>query len=388
MILTRRSILALAAPAVLLATLACASSPARTDVAAPHSVTRAPFGRAPDGTAVDQYTMRNAHGLEVHALTYGGIITVVRAPDRAGRFDDIVLGFDSLPDYFTKSPYFGALIGRYGNRIAQGHFTLDGATYTLAVNNAPNSLHSGIKAFDKVVWAAEPIRTDTSVGIALTYTSPNGEEGFPGTLRTRVTYTLTDHDELAVDYQATTDKATPVNLTQHTYWNLAGDGRRDILGHVLTLNAHAITPVDSTLIPTGALMPVTGTPFDFRAPIAIGARIDAPDVQLRYGGGYDHNYVLNRGSSAGLVQAAHIVEPGTGRTLDILTTEPGIQFYTGNYLGGTQGKAGRVYRRRYGFALETQHYPNSPNIASFPSTILRPGETYHTTTVFRFGVAR
>ena len=387
-----RSLRALATSAVIASALACTSTPASVPAlsaaSAQRGVSKSVYGRTADGKVVDAYTMRNAHGIEVRALTYGGTITNFRAPDRNGHFDDIVLGFDSLPAYEKGSSYFGALIGRYGNRIGGARFALDGATYTLAANNGPNNLHSGIKAFDKQVWGAEPFRTDTSVGVAFTYTSPNGEEGFPGTLHTRVTYTLTDRDDFRVDYQATTDKATPVNLTQHTYWNLGGDGSHDILGHLLTLNADAMTPVDSGLIPTGAVTPVAGTPFDFRTATAIGARIDANDAQMKYGHGYDHNYVINRGGNAGLVHAAHVVDPASGRTLDISTTEPGIQFYTGNYLDGAPGKAGRLYRQHYGFALETQHYPDSPNKPNFPSTILRPGETYRTTTVFHVGVEK
>ncbi|MEO6526524.1 MAG: aldose epimerase family protein [Gemmatimonadaceae bacterium] len=380
--------LAIAAHASLVL-LGCASTGGApgTAAAGTRSVSSAPFGQAPDGKSVELFTLRNAHAVEVRAMTYGGIITSFKAPDRAGKLDDIVLGFDDLAGYVKSSPYFGAIVGRYGNRIGRGRFTLDGATYSLAINNAPNHLHGGIKAFDKVVWSAEPFRTDSSVGVVLSYTSRDGEEGYPGTLRSRVTYTLTDRDELAVDYEATTDKATPVNLTQHTYWNLAGDGRRDILGHLLTLNASAITPVDSTLIPTGELMPVAGTPFDFRTPTAIGARIDQTHPQITNGKGYDHNYVLDRAAGAGLTQAAHVTEPTTGRSLDVYTTEPGVQFYSGNFLNGSNvGKSGHVYRHRYGFALETQHYPDSPNKPSFPSTILRPGETYRSRTVFRVGV--
>ena len=386
-----RSLLAVAAGAALASALACASTPASVPALSPasaqRSVTKSTFGHAPDGTPVDAYTLRNAHGVEVRAITYGGIITSFRAPDRTGHFDDIVLGYDSLPPYLNGTSYFGAIIGRYGNRIGGARFTLDGSTYTLAANNGPNNLHSGIKAFDKVVWGAEPFRTDTSVGLVLTYTSANGEEGFPGTLRSRVTYTLTDRDDFRVDYQATTDKATPVNLTQHTYWNLAGAGTRDILGHLLTLNASTITPVDSGLIPTGEMASVQGTPFDFRTPTAIGARIGANDVQMKYGNGYDHNFVIDRGGRAGLVHAARVEEPSTGRTLDIFTTEPGIQFYSGNFLDGTPGKEGRPYRRNYGFALETQHYPDSPNKPNFPSTILRPGQEYRSRTVFTFGAS-
>ena len=352
---------------------------------------RAPFGRTADGRPVELFTLTNAHGIEVRLTNYGGIITSLRTPDRSGRFDDIVLGYDSLSGYLHDSEYFGAIVGRYGNRIAKGRFTLDGATYRLAVNNGPNSLHGGIRGFDKVVWNGEPFRSNDTEGVALDYTSADMEEGYPGTLRTRVTYTLTDDNRLIVDYQATSDKPTPINLTQHSYWNLAGDGSRDILAHVLTINADSMTPVDTTLIPTGEISPVAGTPFDFRTPTPIGARIDQrQNMQIHYGGGYDHNFVLNRGGAAAdsLVHAAHVAEPSTGRTLDIFTTEPGIQFYSGNFLDGTiTGKAGHIYKYRYGLALETQHYPDSPNRPNFPSTILRPGQQYRSRTVFAFGVA-
>ena len=355
-----------------------------------HELTREPFGRTSDGQVVELFTLRNSHGIEVRLTNYGGIITTLRTPDRSGRLDDIVLGYDSLNGYLRNSPYFGAIVGRYGNRIAHGRFTLDGTTYRLAVNNGPNSLHGGLRGFDKVVWNAKPFRNEEGNGVALDYTSAHMEEGYPGTLRATVTYTLTQNDQLIVDYRATTDKPTPVNLTQHTYWNLAGDGTRDILGHELTLDADFMTPVDSTLIPTGEISPVAGTPFDFRRPMPIGARIDQrQNTQIRYGGGYDHNFVLIRGATDGLVHAARLAEPTTGRTLDIFTTEPGIQFYSGNFLDGTiTGKAGHVYRYRYGLALETQHYPDSPNHPNFPSTILRPGQQYRSRTIFAFGVAR
>ncbi len=352
------------------------------------SINRAPFGKAPDGTAVEVFTLTNVHGVEVRAISYGGIIVSLRVPDRAGRLDDVALGYDTLEGYLRDTPYFGAVVGRYGNRIAKGRFTLDGVTYRLATNNGPNHLHGGIKGFDKVVWQAEPFRHDSGVGVAFTHVSPDGDEGYPGTLRARVSYTLTDRDELIVDYDATADKATPVNLTQHTYFNLAGAGSRDVLEHELWINADSFTPVDSTLIPTGEIAPVEGTPFDFRTPTAIGARIGADNQQLRYGGGYDHNFVLRREGS-GLGHAARVVEPSTGRTLDVYTTEPGLQFYSGNFLDGSiTGKGGRVYRHRFGFCLETQHYPDSPNHPQFPSTILRPGEEYRSRTVFVFGVGR
>lgn len=352
----------------------------------------AAFGTLANGQTAQLFTLRNAHGIELQLTNYGGIITSLKTPDRNGRFADIVLGYDNLADYVRNSPYFGAIVGRYANRIARGHFTLDGATYTLAVNNGPNSLHGGLRGFDKVVWNARPFQNQDGQGVTLDYTSPNGEEGYPGTLHATVTYTLTPDDRLIVDYAATTDKATPINLSQHSYWNLVGNASRDILGHILTINADATTPVDSTLIPTGAIAPVQGTPFDFRTPTAIGARVDErQDTQIRYGNGYDHNWVLNRNGAAAdaLVLAARVVEPTSGRTMEITTTEPGLQFYSGNFLDGSNiGKGGVVYHFRYGLALETQHFPDSPNHSNFPSTILRPGQQYRSRTVFKFGVTQ
>src|SRR6059058_72057 len=349
-------------------------------------IARKPFGSTQRREAVSAYTLKNAHGIELQVLDYGGVIVSLRVPDRTGRLADVVLGFDSLADYQRGSPYFGALIGRYGNRIAGGRFTLDGKTYTLAKNNGPNHLHGGLKGFDKVVWDAAPFQGADSVGLVLNYTSPDGEEGYPGTLRATVTYTLTNANELIFDYHATTDRATPVNLTQHSYFNLAGDGTGDILGHVVTINADRFTPVDSTLIPTGEIRSVAGTPFDFRTPTPIGARIEQHDQQLRYGPGYDHNFVLNKGGKD-LTLAAHVYEPTTGRVMEISTTEPGLQFYSGNFLDGTlRGKHGVVYRHRYGFAMETQHFPDSPNKPSFPSTTLRPGEQYRSRTIYKFAV--
>jgi len=332
----------------LLNQIGCAPMPSSTQrsLSDGHELTPAPFGRTSEGQAVELFTLTNIHGIEVRLTNYGGIITSLKTPDRSGRFDDIVLGYDSLSGYLHDSPYFGAIVGRYGNRIARGRFTLDGTIYRLAVNNGPNSLHGGLRGFDKVVWNANPFRSEEGTGVALDYTSADMEEGYPGTLRASVTYTLTDADRLIVDYQATSDKPTPVNLTQHSYWNLAGDGTRDILGHELTIYADSMTPVDSTLIPTGEISPVAGTPFDFRTPMPIGARIDQrQNTQIRYGGGYDHNFVLNRGGNVGdgLVHAARVAEPTTGRTLDISTTEPGMQFYSGNFLNGSiTGKAGHV----------------------------------------------
>jgi len=363
-------------------------------------VTGEPFGTTDRGETVRLYTLTNAHGIELKVLDYGGIIVSLKVPDRTGKLDDIVLGHDSLAAYERASPYFGAIIGRYGNRIAHGRFTLDGRTYTLATNNGPNHLHGGVRGFDKVVWDVAPFEGPDSVGLILRYTSRDGEEGYPGMLHATVTYTLTNRNELIFDYLATTDRATPVNLTQHSYFNLAGDGRGDILGHVVTLNADHFTPVDSTLIPTGEIKSVAGTPFDFRSPTPIGARIGADDVQLRYGRGYDHNFVLNKGGTGGtggtgdkggtdgdMTLAGRVYEPTSGRVMEIHTTEPGLQFYSGNFLDGTLlGKKGVVYRHRYGFAMETQHFPDSPNKPGFPSTILRPGDEYRSRTVYAFSV--
>jgi aldose 1-epimerase len=337
-----------------------------------------------DGTPVEIYTLTNANGVEIEAITYGGIIQSLRVPDRSGRFDDIVLGFDTLDGYLADHPFFGAIIGRYGNRIGKAQFTLEGRTYELAANNGPNHLHGGVKGFDKVLWKAEQTKSQAGSGVRFTRTSPDGEEGYPGTLNVRVTYTLTDRNELVVEYHATTDQATPVNLTHHSYFNLAGQATGDILGHALMLNADRYTPVDDTLIPTGELAPVQGTPFDFRQTTPIGARINQDDPQLKYGLGYDHNWVLNR-KGEGMQLAARVHEPRTGRTLEISTTEPGIQFYAGNFLDGKlTGKSGAVYRHRTGFCLETQHFPDSPNQPKFPSTVLKPAATYRTTTVYKF----
>ena len=354
---------------------------------ATRGVTRAPFGTLRNNTPVEIYTLTNAGGTQMRVTNYGGTITSLKVPDRTGVFGDVVLGFDTIDGYLKDPPYFGALIGRYGNRIAKGQFTLDGNTYQLAVNNGPNHLHGGIKGFDKVLWNAMPADGPEGVSVTLTRTSPDGEEGYPGNLQVTVRYVLTDTNELRIDYRATTDKATPVNLTQHSYFNLAADGG-DVLGHELVLHADRYTPVDETLIPTGALAAVEGTPFDFRTPAAIGARIDADHVQLKNGKGYDHNWVLTR-TGAGLEPAAAVFEPKTGRTLQVATTEPGIQFYSGNFLDGTiSGKEGRVYARRTGFCLETQHFPDSPHHPNFPTTILKPGETYASKTVFTFGVKK
>jgi aldose 1-epimerase len=366
---------------------ACQPQDAQTITPKEASVTKAMFGTTPAGEVVDVYTLTNPQGMEVRAITFGGIITSLRVPDADGRLGDVVLGFDKLEDYLKNPAFIGPIVGRYANRIANGRFTLDGQTYKLATNNGPNHLHGGNKGFDKAVWKAESFKKNDVVGVIFTHTSPDGDEGYPGTLSMRVSYTLTPRNELEVDYEATTDKATPVNLTQHTYFNLAGDGTRDVLGHRLTLQASRYTPVDATLIPSGGLATVEGTPFDFRMQTSIGARIDQDDVQLRYGNGYDHNYVIDR-TGEGLVPAAHVMEPTTGRVLEVSTTEPGMQLYTGNFLDGTlKGKNGSVYAKRTGFCLETQHFPDSPNKPTFPNTILRPGETYRSKTVFAFSVS-
>jgi aldose 1-epimerase len=361
-------------------------------LAAAMSVTHSTFGTMPDGSPVELFTLTNTHGVEVRVITYGAVIASLKTPDRGGRMDDIVTGFDTLEGYVTRSRFFGAVAGRYANRIANARFTLDGKTYELAANNGRNHLHGGRRGFDKVVWKAASFERDGNVGVTLAHTSPDGEEGYPGTLNVTVTYSLTPRDELIVEYSATTDKATPINLTNHSYFNLAGDGRGDILQHQLTIDADRYTPTDETQIPTGEIAPVDGTPFDFRKPAPVGARIDADNEQIRRGKGYDHNFVLNgwspTASSDRPRHAARLVDPSTGRTMDVSTTEPGVQFYSGNNLDGSAvGKNGHVYARRSALCLETQHFPDSPNHADFPSTILRPGTPFHSTTVFAFGVA-
>ncbi|MCA9264970.1 MAG: galactose mutarotase [Planctomycetales bacterium] len=343
------------------------------------------FADVPDG--VEQITLTNKNEMQVKVSNYGAIITSIATPDRDGHLADIALGYDQIESYKTAvdKPYFGAVVGRYGNRIAKGKFTIDGTEYTLATNNDANHLHGGLIGFDKVVWDAHEIRGDGWTGVELSYLSPDGEEGYPGNLNARVTYRLTDDNELFMHYYATTDKATPVNLTQHTYFNLKGEGEGDILAHELMLNAPKYTPVDATLIPTGEIVEVSGTPFDFTTAKPIGRDIEAENEQLKYGGGYDHNFVLDRGDEKGMVLAARVYEPTSGRVLEVLTTEPGVQFYCGNFLDGRLiGKAGKPYLHRGGFCLETQHYPDSPNQENFPTTILQPGETYETSTVFRF----
>ena len=336
--------------------------------------------RTHDDQPVDLYVLINRNGMTAKVLTYGAILTELDSPNRHGEMDDIVLGFDNIDLYMGKHPYFGAIIGRFANRIAKGKFTLDGKEYRLATNDGPNHLHGGLKGFDKVVWDAKCIQRPDDVGVELSYLSPDGEEGYPGNLHVTVTYTLTDKNELKIEYTATTDKPTPMNLTNHTYFNLAGAETSDILGHELMIVADQYTPEDETLTPTGQIKPVESTPLDFREPIAIGARITQIASSI---GGYDHNYILSK--SGGLGLAARVYEPTTGRAMEILTTEPAVQFYTGNFLDGSiKGKKGVLYRKHHGFCLETQHFPDSVNQADFPNTILRPGEMYSQTTIHRF----
>jgi aldose 1-epimerase len=343
------------------------------------------FGKSPDGSEITLYTLTNANGMEVGIINYGAIVVSVKVPDRSGKFADVVLGFDSLDGYEADNPYFGAIVGRYGNRIAKGEFKLDGKTYTLAKNNGPNSLHGGTKGFNKVVWSARDASKPGLPAVHLTYVSKDGEEGYPGNLTVDVTYTLTAQNELKIDYALTADKDTVANVTNHSYFNLAGEGSGDILKHELTLNAGKFTPVDDTLIPTGELKPVAGTPFDFGKPTAIGARIEQDDQQLKYGKGYDHNWVLNRAAGAAISLAARLHDPSSGRTLEVWTTQPGVQFYSGNFLDGTiHGKSGHVYGPRTGLCLETQHFPDSPNHPNFPTTTLKAGGRLHSTTIFKF----
>jgi aldose 1-epimerase len=349
------------------------------------SISKKLFGTAPEG-AVDLYTLSNANQMSVEILTFGGIIKAIYCPDKNGKIENVILGFNTLKPYLETHPYFGAIVGRYGNRIANGKFNIDGTEYNLATNNSPNHLHGGLKGFDKVIWQAREFKDNEKIGLELSYLSKDMEEGYPGNLNVKVTYSLNNQNELSIDYEAVTDKKTICNLTNHSYFNLAGEGKGNILNHQLVIHADSITPVNEHLIPTGEPMAVQGTPFDFRSGKKMGEEIDSNNEQIKYGGGFDHNFIL-KGNSESLPIIAKVSEPESGREMEILTTEPGVQFYTGNFLDGTLiGSGNQPYQKRAGFCLETQHYPDSPNQPNFPSTILEVGETYKTTTVYRFKV--
>lgn len=369
--------------------LACILGTAATGAfAAASSVTLTGYGRLKDGREAGLYTLVNANGMRAEITNYGAIVVRLTAPDRAGKFEDVVLGYAKLEDYLAASPYFGAIVGRYGNRIAHGKFTVDGQTHTLATNNSPGDipchLHGGKVGFDKVLWKATPQMRENVPGLRLRYLSKDGEEGYPGNLDVTVDYWLGNDNSLRIGYAATTDKATPVNITQHSYFNLKGDGRGDILGHQLMIAAKHTTPVNAGLIPTGKIAPVAGTPFDFTTPHAIGERVNAADEQIKFGGGYDHNWVLDN-QSGKMALAATVYEPTTGRFMEVFTEEPGLQFYCGNFLDGSNiGKTGKPYQFRNGFCLETQHYPDSPNQPNFPNTVLRPGQKLRTSTIYKF----
>lgn len=365
--------------------LMCASVAALV-TAAQAGVTKAPFGTV-DGKEVSVYTLTNKNGVEAKISTFGATLVSLKTPDRAGKLANIILGFDTVDNYAKGVPYYGATIGRYGNRIANGQFTLDGTKYQLPTNDGPNSLHGGVKGFDKRLWTAEPVATKAGESLRLTYVSADGEEGYPGQLTVHVTYTLHPDNSLAISYEATTTKPTVVNLTNHTYFNLTGVVNKPILGHVLTIKADRFTPVNATLIPTGELKPVKGTPFDFTKATKIGARIEANDEQLKFGKGYDHNWVLN--AKGGKLASAVILEdPESGRVLEVKTTEPGVQFYSGNFQDGKPAGTGSVFEHRTGLCLETQHFPDSPNHPAFPSTVLKPGQTYKSQTVWVFRTAK
>ena len=363
-------------------------SPLAVAVAQP-AITKAPFGKTKDGESVDIYTLRNRNGMETKITNYGGIVVSLTAPDVSNKYEDVVLGYNNLDDYMNPPfPYFGAIIGRFGNRIAKGRFTLNGHEYKLAVNNGENHLHGGLKGFDRVVWTAQETKTTAGPALTLTYLSKDGEEGYPGNLRVRVVYTLTNKNELKITYSASTDKDTVINLTHHSYFNLAGEGNGDILNHYVVLKARRFVPTDAGSIPTGELKNVAGTPFDFRRLETIGHRIDQDDQQLKFGNGYDHTWVID-GRAGVLRMAASVYEATSGRVMEVWTTEPGVQFYTGNFLDGSRpGKSGKPYPRRSGFCLETQHYPDSPNRPNFPTTTLRKGATYRSTTIYRFSTRK
>ncbi|HEY0282673.1 MAG TPA: aldose epimerase family protein [Rhizomicrobium sp.] len=362
-----------------------ASASAKDAAAMPQ---KAPFGHTADGKAVDIYTLNNKNGVEARIMTYGGTRVSLKVPDRDGHLGNVVLGFDTLEPYLAGVPYYGATIGRFGNRIAGGSFTLDGVAYQLPKNDGPNSLHGGTVGFDKRVWTAKPFVNTQGPGLKLTYVSADGEEGYPGQLTTHVSYQLRNDNSLSIDYRATTTKPTVVNLTNHSYFNLSGDPDHSIVDEILTINADTFTPVSATLIPTGVLEPVAGTPFDFRKPTVIGAHINDDNQQIHYGPGYDHNWVLVKPKPGAMTTAAMVSDPVSGRTLEVKTTEPGLQFYTGNFQDGKPAGTGTVFKYRTGFTMETQHFPDSPNQPSFPSTVLRPGHTFVSHTVFIFRTAK
>ena len=388
-----RLMLALATTVLLTAVFGVAGAGSSSAAPSPPTITKAPFGTA-NGQAVDIYTLTNSNRMEVKILTYGGILQSIRVPDRRNRFANVSLGFNNIGDYVAKSPFFGAIIGRYANRIAGGTFTLNNTTYHLPLNdNGVNSLHGGTVGFDKHVWAATPSSDRSSASLRLDLTSPNGDQGYPGTLAVTVTYTLTNTNDIRMHYQAhllnDTNLSTVINLTNHAYFNLAGEGTGDILGHRLQINAKTFTPVDANLIPTGAIDPVAGTSLDFTRSTAIGAHIRDANPQVVIAKGYDFNWVLNRPNDSSLFLAARAVDPSSGRVLEVLTTEPGIQFYSGNFLDGTLvGTGGHIYRQSDGFTLETQHYPDSPNHPNFPSTVLSPGQQFDSTSIYRFRTNR
>ena len=380
---TRFGLLLLGVTLCCVALVSCESAPPSGEPTekgeATLSVTKAPYGKLPDGRQADLFTLTNSSGMKATLTNYGAITVSLEVPDAAGNLTDVTLGYDTLEEWLGSTSYFGATVGRYANRIAKGKFELDGKTYTLATNNDENHLHGGIKGFDKVLWDAETVETDGAVGVTFTYLSKDGEEGYPGNLKVTAAYSLDEQNAFKVAFSATTDKPTVVNLAHHTYWNLAGPAAGDILGHELMFTADKYTPVDAGLIPTGELKDVKGTPMDFTTPTAIGERI----AQVE--GGYDHNFVLRNQDSSKVALAARVLEPKSGRIMEIHTDQPGIQFYSGNFLDGTvTGKGGVVYKKHYGFCLETQHYPDSPNKPDFPPVVLRPGETYRHTMIHKF----
>jgi len=379
--MTRRQALAFAPTLTL---LSCTSDQNNKTM---NEITEQAWGFLPTGETISLYTLRNEKGLETTISNYGGRVVTLKVPDRAGKFEDIVLGYDSLAPYTQPNPFFGTLVGRYANRIADGQFTLNGKKYTLAKNNGPNSLHGGIKGFDKMAWTAEVVGAKGGQALQLRYVSKDGEEGYPGTLTTTVKYALGNDNTLSIEYEATTDADTVLNLTNHSYFNLAGHGNGRILEHQLMIDADKFTPVNANLIPTGELRSVEGTPFDFRKPTAIGARIDAQDEQMQFGKGYDHNFVLNRAGD-GPTLAARVTDPQSGRVMEVLTTQPGVQLYTSNHIEGEiKGKRGAIYHFRSAYCFETQHFPDTPNQPAFPTAVLKPGQTYRQTTIFRFTTA-